>query len=125
MYCNKTIYFLIAILFISSVYGAKLKNTKLNTQLFLQDMVNTSSSQAFCFLNSNGTVYDLNKIYNATDYVINGADYKVNFNVCHNPKSQCSNKTSMVTYLGPNNQCVRLAGPDLVVSKWSILSKPF
>ncbi len=122
MYCNKTIYFLIVILFISSAYGAKLKNNKLHTQLFLQDVVNSSSSQAFCFLNSNGTVYDLNKIYNSTDYVINGAGYNVNFNVCHNPKTQCSNSTSMVTYQGANNQCVRLAGPDLVVSTWSISS---
>ena len=113
-------------MFVSSIYGAKLKSSKENTKLFLKQIVNSTTSQAFCFLNSNGTVYDLNKVYNSNDYVIQGGNYKVNLNVCHNPKTQCANKTSsMVTYQGPDGECYRLAGSDLVVSDWTISSKLF
>jgi hypothetical protein len=119
---KKTVLFLIAILFICSVDSSKMKVKKLATKLFLEAVVNTTTSQVFCFLNSNGTVYDLNKIHSDSDYSISGADYKLNFNVCKNPQSQCPNSTSMVTFKGPNDQCVKLAGPDRVVSDWSILS---
>ena len=121
---NKTVLFLIAVLVFCSINSSKMKGKKLVSKLFLEAVVNTTTSQVFCFLNSNGTVYDLNKIHSDKDYSISGIDYKVNFNVCKNPLSQCPNSTtSMVTFLGPNNQCVRLAGPDRVVSDWSILSK--
>ena len=119
---NKTILFLIAIVFFSSVLASKMKNKKLNSQMFLREIKNSSASQAFCFINNNGTVYDLNKVYNSTDYQIKGGNYKVDFNVCRSPQVQCPNQTSMVTYTDVNNQCIRLAGPDRVVSSFSILS---
>ncbi len=118
----KTVLFLAIIMLFSSTLASKLKTNKLNTKVFLQEIRNQTSSQVFCFLNTNGTVYDLNPVNTKTDYVISEGNYKVNFNVCKNPQAQCPNTTSMVTYLGPNNQCVRLAGPELVVSKWTVLS---
>lgn len=120
---SKTILFLVAMMFLSFAFSSKMKNKKLNSNLFLKEVVNTSASQAFCFVNNNGTVFDLNKVYSKSDYLINGGNYKVNFNVCRSPQVQCPNQTSMVTYTGENNQCIRLAGPDRVVSKFSILSK--
>lgn len=133
---TNTIFFLISLVLLSSAFGKLKTSLKLNT--FVKDTTNTTSVSAFCFLNDNGAVYNLNPAYNSTaDYsqvsAINNnvtnnnmtTTNSLSLNVCHNPKTQCSNSTGMVTYTtqtGNVNQCVRLAGSDLVVSKWTILS---
>jgi hypothetical protein len=98
---------------------------------FLQIMqINeTTASQAFCYLNSNGTIYDLNPLYGKTaDYNISGATYQVDFNVCKNALNKCGNKTSFFKYTAKVNgklsdSCVSLAGPATVVSNWAVISK--
>jgi hypothetical protein len=132
---SKTIVFLLIIVLLGSFVESKMKVKKSHSKLskskavsktFLKQVVNTTSNQAFCFLNSNGTVYDLNPLHNSTkDYSIRGLDYLVNFNVCKNALTQCKNRTASVIWNGDltkSDNCIVLAGPNNVVSKWSLLS---
>ena len=129
---RKNILFLTLLVLTSLISGLKtntdlkVKN-KLRTQLFLQEITTQTASQAFCFLNNNGTVFDINPLHNKTkDYNISGADYTLNFNVCKNANSKCGNRTSLVSWRSNSTgteECVLLAGAESVVSKWAIISK--
>ena len=128
MYSLKSILFLSLLVIFSSVYSAKLKSELgVNSRTFLKEIVTKSAGGAFCFLNSNGTVYDLRPMKNSTkDYTIpNGNSSQVDFNVCRNTVHQCGNKTSMVLWTNKQDakDCVALAGGEMVVSQWSILGK--
>jgi hypothetical protein len=122
----KTFLFISILLIFSLATAAKLKSTK----TFLKEIVSSSANQAFCFLNNNGTVFDLNPLTNSTvDYSIHGLSYTVNFNICKNALNKCGNKTSIVTYQnkihldGIADECIALSGAEAVVSKWTVLSK--
>ena len=98
---TRTILFLAILVLIGSFVESKMKAkkthskaTKAKTKIksFLKQVTNVTTSQAFCFLNSNGTVYDLNPLYNKTqDYSIKNLDNIVNFNVCKNAETKCKN----------------------------------
>lgn len=107
---------------------------KAESKLSTEEIVLQNATQAFCFLNKNGTVYDLNPLYNSkSDYVIQGADYVVNFNICKKALGQCGDKDSMINWRRNSNipnvaaekQCISLTGADSVVSKWLFLSNNF
>jgi hypothetical protein len=121
--CSKnSVIFLTLILLFSFTLTSKLKSS---SKTFLREIVEEVTSEAFCFLNHNGTVYNLNSLKNSTaDYKIASDNYVVNFNICKNAINACGNKTSYATWRDITNpqDCSSLAGPELVVSKWSILS---
>ncbi len=106
----------------------KLQTSTQSRKLKLKQIITQEVNQAFCFLNNNGTVYDLNPLYNSkNDYFIQGPDYVLNFNFCKNTITTCGNKTSLINYqdmsVAGNSTCVALSGPETVVSDWELLSK--
>lgn len=118
---SKTILFF-AFLLISSSLGSQNFLKKLK----IEEVIESKVTQAFCYLNSNGTVYDLNPLYNENqDYSIKTPTYEINFNVCKNALTKCGDKQALVVYkpIEPTGDCVSLSGPATVVSKWSHLSK--
>ena len=122
MFTKNSAIFLTLILLFSFTLTSKLKSS---SKTFLREIVEEITSEAFCFLNLNGAVYNLNSLKNSTaDYQIASDNYTVNFNICKNAITACGNKTSYVTWSDIKNpqDCSALAGPELVVSKWSILS---
>jgi hypothetical protein len=128
MYSLKSILFLSLLVIFSSVYSAKLKSELgVNSRTFLKEIVTKAAAGAFCFLNSNGTVYDLRPMKDSkADYTIpNGNSSQVDFNVCRNTINQCGNKTSMVLWTNKQNtkDCLALAGGEMVVSQWAIMCK--
>jgi hypothetical protein len=128
MHLSKSIIFLTLLLFFSSIYAAKMKlDLKLESRTFLREVITQSAAGAFCFLNSNGTVYDLRPLKNSQkDYTISqGNSSQVNFNMCRNALQKCGNNTGMVMWsnIQNSNDCKALAGGETVVSKWAILSK--
>ncbi len=78
----------------------------------------------FCFINTNGTVYDLNGLKNDdNDYKIETAGGIVYFNVCRNAIISCKGNSGAVTYnsnlLGDN--CLQLAGNNTVSSSFYLI----
>jgi len=125
---TKSIVFLTLLLFFSSIYAAKIKSElKLNTRTFLQEMITQSEAGVFCYLNSNGTVYDLRPLTNTQkDYqIVQGNSSQVDFNICKNANKRCGDKIGMVTWTNIQDakDCKVLAGLETVASKWSLLSK--
>lgn len=91
-------------------------------------VIEISGEQAFCYLNSNGTIYDINPLHKSnSDYYINETLlYSVNFNVCQNTVRKCNNRTSLVSYRSivsgvESDQCVELAGSATVLSNWTVI----
>jgi hypothetical protein len=80
---------------------------------------------AFCFINTNGTVYDLNNLKNDEgDYLEQGLTGNVHFNICRNSFKSCGDKGGMASFVGSINgdNCVQLAGNYTVSSKFSLIT---
>lgn len=105
-----------------------LVNSLNSSSLRLKEIIDTPATQAFCYVTSNGTFFDLNPLYNKTkDYsIINKSkNYTVNFNICNNAVTQCRNKSSLIVYT-PNNQpdqCVSLSGAADIIAQYKVISK--
>lgn len=84
----------------------------------------TNLVDAFCFINNNGTVYDLNDLTNdEADYTVATNTGKINFNICRNALNSCAgekNIASWVSNLDPNN-CVSVAGNQTVTSEFTLI----
>jgi hypothetical protein len=107
-----------SLLFLSSVFAnqAFLKNSN-------KEIVQLSGVSAFCYLNANGTVFNLNPLHNEIDYEIGTAPYKVYLNFCGDSSVSCeTNKTSMVTYVD-DTKCIDMSGNETVVSEFEVYSK--
>jgi hypothetical protein len=117
---TKLNFILISFLVISSISGT---NTFLKS--LSKELIEQTARSAFCFINNNGTVYDLNPLSNTqSDYTIVGPDYAIDFNICKKAISQCTNKTSLITYSNTlMNECISLSGSATVVSKWKVICK--
>jgi hypothetical protein len=95
-----------------------------------KEIKETSALEALCFLNTNGTVYDLNPLYNSTkDYSLQDARYTMYYNFCQKSLTQCKEKNTtafavMVDKVNPAN-CYSLGGEKSTMSGWKILSKIF
>jgi hypothetical protein len=138
--CITTI--LIVLLFVSSTNSSsaflKVQNTVIKNkfQSLIQEkstesemeIKETSAIEGLCFLNSNGTVYDLNPLYNSTiDYTSKDDKYTMHYNFCQKAKTQCTQKNTtafavIVDNKNPSN-CYSLGGEKSTLSNWKILSK--
>lgn len=130
-----TILFLTSLLVLSS--ASLLRNNKKNKKV---NQANSNSTivvgnnlvvgeekplvNGFCFLNTNGTVYDLNGLKNDDiDYKIQTAGGIVYFNICRNALVSCKGNSGAVTYnsnlVGDN--CAQLAGNNTVTSSFFLI----
>lgn len=83
---------------------------------------------AFCFINHNGTVYDLNPLKNNyNDYKLNVLTGTLDFNICRNALNSCTGKTGMISYTEnlptSNNNCVELSGNATVTSSFTLIQQ--
>jgi len=79
---------------------------------------------AFCFLNNNGTVYDLNDLSNdEADYRVKTITGFIDFNMCRNALNPCNDKSGMVSYTSSlqGDKCVQIAGNSTISSKFFIV----
>jgi len=91
-------------------------------QLETQAIITTNTLGAYCFLNDNGIVYDLNSLNRKND------DYNKTFtnkdflsvNLCSRANNNCPNKTALATYYLANNQCISLSGDEKAFSNYTI-----
>jgi hypothetical protein len=121
MFQTKNLIFLTLLVLFSFNTSSKLKSgTKLR-----QVVASEISTSAFCFLNNEGTVYNLNPLRASVDYQIEGADYTVDFNVCQDAKNTCKGQSGIVSWFNSTdvNDCSTIAGSQNVVSKWTLLCK--
>merc|ERR1712032_993853 len=100
-------------------------NIKSDSLLQLTEIQKTKAIEAFCFLNSNGTVYDLNPLHNKTkDYLSEGKDYTMHYNFCEKAHTQCESKNTTALAVIIDNtdptKCYSLGGSKSTMSKWSI-----
>jgi hypothetical protein len=87
-----------------------------------KEVVQLSGVEAYCYLNANGTVFNLNPLHRVTDYEL-GTVGKVYLNFCGDSSVSCTtNKTSMVTYMD-DTRCIDMSGNETVVSDWQVFSK--
>jgi hypothetical protein len=95
----------------------------LQLQLQTHAVETTQTMGAYCFLNSNGTVYDLNPLYRKND------DYNKTFpnadilavNMCSKANKNCLNRTSLSTYTTKAlNQCIALSGDEKAFTNYTI-----
>ena len=76
---------------------------------------------AFCFINTNGTVYDLNDLKSDNaDYKIKTISGYIDFNICRNALNPCADKTGMASYTRTitGENCVQIAGNSSVSSSF-------
>ena len=97
-------------------------------QLQIKEIQKTKAIEAFCFLNSNGTVFDLNPLHNSTkDYTSKDKKYTMHYNFCEKANTQCKDKNTTALAVLIDNQnpsnCYSLGGSKSTMSKWSIQSK--
>ena len=99
-------------------------------QLLTTAVIETPGVAAYCFINSNGTVYNLNALtrksddYNRT--LLNGDTLQLN--MCSKAVSNCPNKTALATYktksvINTTGQCTSLSGDETTFANWTILCK--
>merc|ERR1712032_540311 len=99
-------------------------NIKSDSLLELTEIQKSKAIEAFCFLNSNGTVYDLNPLHNKTkDYTSKDKKYTMHYNFCQKAHTQCKEKNTtalavLVENENPSN-CYSLGGSKSTMSKWS------
>lgn len=82
--------------------------------------------EAFCFLNSDGRVFDLNPLYNETnDYIEEDGNYTMYFNFCRDAHMQCEKKntTALAIVKDKEGNCHSLGGSNNTLSKWNVISK--
>ena len=102
------------------------------SQLKSQAILNLETVSAYCFINANGTIFDLNPLYKQTD------DYNVTFpnnnvfpnndtlsiNICRKANKNCPNKNALATYIiGQNRECIALSGDENTFLKYQIECK--
>jgi hypothetical protein len=113
----------------TDISNLNLKINMKNRNLQKQSEINKSDTyEAFCFLNADGAVYDLNTLYNPnTDYSISDGKYTVYFNFCKKAHNQCNNKPALalIKSNSDNNICVSLGGQSSSISKWKLVCKIF
>jgi hypothetical protein len=88
-----------------------------------REILEISGTTAFCYLNANGTVYNLNPLHkDDSDYEITQGLDKVYLNFCGDSTVSCEGKYGMITYQ-KGDICYELSGNETVVSDFLVLSK--
>lgn len=128
--------FLTIILLLISFTSYPCKNINFIRHTFLQDsiltqlqtkaVITSQTIDAYCFLNSNGTVYDLNLLNRKND------DYNQTLtnndtlfvNLCSKANRNCPNKTALATYIyGKSKQCIALSGEENTYTSYIVYCK--
>jgi hypothetical protein len=132
-----TKYLILFLIFIYTIYCSNIKQTteflsrnmtNIETQMLLAD----GTAEAYCFVNLDGTVYDLNKLYDPNaDYFFKANSKSYYFNFCKFGVSKCkkdntyiiaSNQNSLIK--NQTNDCTLLSGTNYqTLPKWRINSK--
>lgn len=104
---------------------SNLNNRALELEL---EVIKSNAYEAFCFLNVNSTVYDLNPLKIKThDYNMTDGKYSMYFNFCKKAITQCENKNTtalaVMTSNADKNICYSLGGSTTTLSKWNFISK--
>jgi hypothetical protein len=138
----KTFAFLIIMLVIANIES---RNTKYLKRAYIpilaqleqaSNIKETSGISAFCFINSNGIIYDMFPTYNERfDYNVtlnnnrsvqgtlnskSNNSEQLLFNVCGQAVTSCGNNSNYATYIN-NGECQSLTGNEDKFSNWSIL----
>lgn len=82
-------------------------------------------SNAFCFINNNGTVYDLNDLRNdESDYKIKTVSGYVSFNFCRDAINSCPGRTGIASYSADlqGTDCVLLAGNNTISNNFFVIN---
>jgi hypothetical protein len=96
-------------------------------QLSTQAVITTQTLGAYCFLNSNGTVYDLNPIRRGdSDFnrTFSNND-RLTVNMCSKANYNCVNRTALATYRTFTNQCIALSGDEKAFTNYTISCKNY
>jgi len=129
---NASIFLMVLItMFFSINCGSTfLKKSNLNVRSLEQELqiISINAYEAFCFLNVNGTVYDLNSLNRPeADYTNSDGKYTMYFNFCKQANTQCTIKnTTSLAIMKSNadpNICFSLGGSESTLSKWNFVSK--
>lgn len=91
------------------------------------EVIKSNAYEAFCFLNVNSTVYDLNSLNIPThDYNMTDGKYSMYFNFCKKAVTQCDKKNTtalaVMTSNGDKDICFSLGGSTSTLSKWNFIS---
>ncbi len=125
-----SLFFISLILF---VFQANCSSSFLKNKVYLKsleaelEIIKSNAFEAFCFLNMNGTVYDLNSLHISDhDYNTTDGKYTLNYNFCGEAKHQCKDKNTtslaVMTSNTDKNSCFALGGSKTTLSKWNFLS---
>ena len=94
----------------------------LQIQLQSKAIITSETVGAYCFINDNGIIYDLNPL-RANDHDYNRTLTNKEFlavNICGKANKNCVNKTALATYTLANNQCVSLSGDQNLFIQYRI-----
>jgi len=92
-------------------------------QLQTAAVISQQTVAAYCFLNSNGTVYDLNPLHTTNmDYNVTYLNKDtLNVNFCGAAVNNCPNRTALSTYwTALTNSCIALTGDATLFSNYTI-----
>ena len=120
---------LLALFYSVNCSSSYLRKSNLHSRMLDQELeiIKSNAYEAFCFLNVNGTVYDLNTL-NIPKYDYNSTDgkYTMYFNFCKKALTQCENKNTtalaVMTSNADKNVCFSLGGSTSTLSKWNFVS---
>ena len=79
----------------------------------------TQVADAFCFINNNGVVYDLNALKSDIDYKVETLSGFINFNFCRDQVNPCKDQTGIASFTSSKlgTDCIQIAGSNTVSSK--------
>lgn len=109
------------------LYSHSVHLRQAENQAAAQPAPNTQVSEetvaAFCFINQNGVVFDLNPISTDKDYDSQSATGSFDFNVCNNMNTPCPDKKGIAAFRPVGgNDCVQIAGDSTVSSNFRIIT---
>lgn len=128
---NESIFliFLLTVFYSINCGSTFLRKSNLHNRLLEQELeiIKSNAYEAYCFLNVNGTVYDLNSL-NIPNYDYNSTDgkYSIYFNFCKKAVQQCGKKNTTALAVmasdADKNICYSLGGSGSTLSKWNFVS---
>lgn len=87
--------------------------------------INKNVTQAYCFLNNEGTVYDLMELYDLEDYVYEGKNNTYILNFCKFTTNKCRKDNAFIISHNTLDErdCHLMSGTNPTLpSKWTIIS---
>lgn len=104
-------------------------NSENSSQLIVNETVKVEIAQspeninqvadAFCFINNNGVVYDLNILKSEIDYKVETLSGFISFNFCRDQVNPCKDQKGIASFTSSKlgTDCLQIAGSNTVSSK--------